>query len=58
MQGSGDPNVELMDAAAFISHLVANDSVYVLIAAPRCRLFRDHTFLDLFTLGPTVAVGE
>jgi len=27
MQGSADPNVELMDAAAFVSHLVHDDSV-------------------------------
>jgi len=39
MQGSADPNIELMDAAALVSHLVPDDSVYAFLAAHRRRLF-------------------
>jgi len=39
MQGSSDPNVELMDAAAFVSHLVPADSVYAFLAEHRHQLF-------------------
>jgi hypothetical protein len=48
MQGSSDPNVELMDAAAFVSHLVPVDSVYAFLAEHRRRLFPDEMFSDLF----------
>ncbi len=51
MQGSADPNVELMDAAAFVSHLVPADSVYAFLAAHRRRLFPDDMFADLFASG-------
>jgi IS5 family transposase len=51
MQGSADPNVELMDAAAFVSHLVPDDSVYAFLAAHRQRLFPDEMFADLFGSG-------
>ena len=51
MQGSSDPNVELMDAAAFVSHLVPDDSVYAFLAAHRRRLFPDDMFSDLFGSG-------
>ena len=51
MQGSSDPNVELLDAAAFVSHLVPDDSVYAFLAAHRQRLFPDDAFADLFPLG-------
>lgn len=51
MQGSSDPNVELMDAAAFVSHLVPDDSVYAFLAEHRGRLFPDDAFADLFPSG-------
>jgi len=35
MQGTSNPNIELMDAAAFVSHLVPDDSVYAFLAAHR-----------------------
>jgi predicted DCC family thiol-disulfide oxidoreductase YuxK len=51
MQGSSDLNVELLDAAAFVSHLVLDDSVYAFLAQHRQRLFRDDAFADLFPSG-------
>lgn len=51
MQGSSDPNVELMDAAAFVSHLVPDDSVYAFLAKHRHQLFPDDAFADLFPSG-------
>jgi IS5 family transposase len=51
MQGSSDPNVELMDAAAFVSHLVPADSVYAFLAEHRHQLFPDEMFADLFPSG-------
>lgn len=51
MQGSSDPNVELLDAAAFVSHLVPSDSVYAFLAEHRHRLFPDDAFADLFPPG-------
>jgi transposase len=51
MQGSSDPNVELLDAAAFVSHLVPDDSVYAFLAEHRHRLFPDELFADLFPSG-------
>lgn len=51
MQGSSDPNVELLDAAAFVSHLVPDDSVYAFLAVHRRRLFPDDAFADLFPSG-------
>jgi IS5 family transposase len=51
MQGSSDPNVELLDAAAFVSHLVPTDSVYAFLAEHRQRLFPDDAFADLFPSG-------
>lgn len=51
MQGTSDPNVELMDAAAFVSHLVPADSVYAFLAEHRRRLFPDEMFSDLFASG-------
>jgi transposase len=51
MQGTSNPNVELMDAAAFVSHLVPDDSVYAFLAAHRRRLFPDNMFSDLFASG-------
>ncbi|MFT6291742.1 MAG: hypothetical protein ACJAR2_002347 [Ilumatobacter sp.] len=40
-----------MDAAAFVSHLVPDDSVYAFLAAHRGRLFPDNMFSDLFASG-------
>ena len=51
MQGSSDPNVELLDAAAFVSHLVPADSVYAFLAEHRHQLFPDDAFADLFPSG-------
>ena len=51
MQGTSDPNVELMDAAAFVSHPVPDDSVYAFLAAHRRRLFPDNMSSDLFASG-------
>ena len=51
MQGTSDPNVELLDAAAFVSHLVPADSVYAFLAEHRRRLFPDDAFSDLFPSG-------
>ena len=41
----------MRDAAAFVSHLVPEDSVYAFLAAHRQRLFPDDMFSDLFGSG-------
>lgn len=51
MQGTSGPNVELLDAAAFVSHLVPDNSVYAFLAEHRRRLFPDDAFADLFPSG-------
>lgn len=48
MQGSSDPNAELLDAGALAGHLVRAGSVYAFLAEHRCRLFPDELFDDLF----------
>lgn len=48
MQGRSDPNVELLDAAALVGHLVPAGSVYAFLAEHRRRLFPDELFVDLF----------
>lgn len=48
MQGSSDPNRQLLDAAALCSHLVATDSVAGFLAGHRHELFPDALFADLF----------
>ena len=48
MQGSSDPNRELLDAAAFCGHLVDPGSVAAFLAGHRSRLFPDELFADLF----------
>ena len=48
MQGRSDPNVELLDAAALVGHLVPAGSVYAFLAEHRQRLFPDELFADLF----------
>ncbi|MDA3032312.1 MAG: IS1182 family transposase [Actinomycetota bacterium] len=51
MQGTSDPNRELLDAMAMCGHLVADDSVYWFLAVNRHRLFPDDMFADLFGSG-------
>lgn len=51
MQGTSDPNPELLDAMALCGHLVARDSVYWFLAEHRQRLFPDEMFADLFASG-------
>lgn len=48
MQGSQDPNAQLLDAAALVGHLVAEGSIYEFLAEHRHRLFPDEMFEDLF----------
>ena len=51
MQGSSDPNVELLDAAALCRHLVPDGSVHAFLADHRRELFPDELFADLFPSG-------
>jgi IS5 family transposase len=51
VQGSSDPNRELLDAAALCGHLVPAGSVYAFLAEHRTRLFPDELFVDLFPSG-------
>jgi hypothetical protein len=51
MQGTSGPDRELLDAAAFVSHLVPEGSVYAFLAEHRHRLFPDDMFADLFPSG-------
>ena len=51
MQGTSGPDRELLDAAAFVSHLVPENSVYAFLAEHRHRLFPDDMFADLFPSG-------
>lgn len=39
--GTSNPSVEFMDTAAFVSHLVPDDSVYAFLAAHRHRVFSE-----------------
>lgn len=58
MQGSSNPNRELLDAAAFCRHLVEKGSVADFLADHRHELFPDEMFSDLFPSGrgrPSVA---
>ena len=48
MQGSSRPDRQLLDAAAFCSHLLKEGSVYAFLAEHRTRLFPDEMFEDLF----------
>lgn len=48
MQGSQDPNAQLLDAGALVGHLVADGSIYAFLAEHRHRLFPDEMFADLF----------
>lgn len=51
VQGKGDPNVELLDAAALCGHLVPAGSVPAFLAEHRRALFPDELFEDLFPSG-------
>src|SRR4051812_14268870 len=51
MQGTSDPNPELLDAMAMCGHLVARDSVHWFLAEHRKQLFPDELFADLFGSG-------
>ena len=51
MQGTSDPNPELLDAMAMCGHLVAKDSVHWFLAEHRHRVFPDDMFADLFGSG-------
>ena len=51
VQGSSDPNRELLDAAALVGHLVPAGTVYAFLAEHRHRLFGDELFADLFASG-------
>jgi len=51
MQGSSNPNRELLDAAAFCRHLVERGSVAEFLADHRLELFPDELFADLFPSG-------
>jgi hypothetical protein len=51
MQGTSGPDRELLDAAAFVSHLVPEGSVYAFLAEHRRALFPDELFADLFPSG-------
>lgn len=48
MQGNGDRDPELLDAATLVGHLVPEGSVYAFLAEHRRRLFPDELFADLF----------
>lgn len=48
MQGNGDRDPELLDAAALVGHLVPEGSVYAFLSEHRRRLFPDELFADLF----------
>lgn len=51
VQGSSDPNRELLDAQALVGHLVSAGTVYAFLAEHRLRLFPDEMFADLFGSG-------
>lgn len=51
MQGTSDPNRELLDAAALCGHLVPAGSVHAFLAEHRRDLFPDELFADLFPSG-------
>jgi IS5 family transposase len=51
VQGSSDPNRELLDAQALVGHLVPAGTVYAFLAEHRQRVFPDELFADLFSSG-------
>src|SRR5437660_1017486 len=51
MQGTADPNAELLDAASLCGHLIRRGSVAAFLAEHRKTLFPDDLFADLFPSG-------
>jgi hypothetical protein len=51
VQGTPDPNPELLDAMALCGHLGDRGSVHWFLAEHRRRLFGDEMFADLFASG-------
>src|SRR5581483_8464917 len=51
MQGTSDPNRELLDVAALCGHLIPAGSVHAFLAEHRRELFPDELFADLFPSG-------
>jgi hypothetical protein len=51
VQGSSDPNRQLLDAVALCGHLIAANSVAGFLASHRRELFPDELFADLFPSG-------
>ena len=51
MQGTSNPDRQLLDAAAFCRQLVGNDTVAAFLADHRGDLFTDADFADLFPSG-------
>src|SRR5450755_2995831 len=51
MQGTSDPNLQILDSAALCRHLVDPHSVAALLADHRPQLFPDQLFGDLFPSG-------
>jgi IS5 family transposase len=51
VQGSSDPNRELLDAQALVGHLVPAGTVYAFLADHRREVFGDELFRDLFPSG-------
>ncbi len=51
VQGTSDPNRELLDAAALVGHLVSPGTVHAFLAEHRHRVFPDELFADLFPSG-------
>lgn len=51
VQGSSDPDRELLDAQALVGHLVPSGTLYAFMAEHRHRLFPDEMFADLFGSG-------
>jgi IS5 family transposase len=51
VQGTSDPNRELLDAAALVGHLVPEGTMHRFLAEHRQRLFPDELFADLFPTG-------
>ena len=54
VQGTSDPNRELLDAAALVGHLVPAGTVYAFLAEHRHRLFPDELFADCSRRGGAV----
>src|SRR5215210_9416664 len=51
MQGSSQPDRQLLDAAALCRHLLGDGSVHAFLARHRRALFPDELFADLFPSG-------